>query len=144
VAEAAALGASIATVHAAGGEAMLRACNHGYLLVLGVTVLTSLSERICCGWLRRQRDRQRRPSGETRTGRRTARRRRIAAGDRADSRGVRNELRHPYAGHSPEGTDAAISEEMTPGEAVRAGAIHRRGAAHHEYGRPEVNRIEDR
>lgn len=42
VAEAAALGASMATVHAAGGEAMLRACAHDTLLVLGVTVLTSL------------------------------------------------------------------------------------------------------
>ncbi|MGZ5432669.1 MAG: orotidine-5'-phosphate decarboxylase, partial [Thermoanaerobaculia bacterium] len=44
VAEAACLGASIATVHAAGGEAMLRACTHDTLLVLGVTVLTSLGE----------------------------------------------------------------------------------------------------
>lgn len=44
VAEAAALGASIATVHTAGGEAMLRACTHNSLLVLGVTVLTSLDE----------------------------------------------------------------------------------------------------
>lgn len=44
VAEAASLGASIATVHAAGGEAMLRACAHDTLLVLGVTVLTSLGE----------------------------------------------------------------------------------------------------
>lgn len=42
--EAASLGASIATVHAAGGEAMLRACRHDSLLVLGVTLLTSLSE----------------------------------------------------------------------------------------------------
>jgi orotidine-5'-phosphate decarboxylase len=42
VAEAAALGAFMATVHAAGGEAMLRACAHDSLLVLGVTVLTSL------------------------------------------------------------------------------------------------------
>jgi orotidine-5'-phosphate decarboxylase len=42
VAEAAALGAAIATVHTAGGEAMLRACAHDSLLVLGVTVLTSL------------------------------------------------------------------------------------------------------
>ncbi|HUP62023.1 MAG TPA: orotidine-5'-phosphate decarboxylase [Thermoanaerobaculia bacterium] len=42
VAEAASLGASIATVHAAGGEAMLRACVHDSLLVLAVTVLTSL------------------------------------------------------------------------------------------------------
>src|SRR5688572_17999077 len=44
VAEAAALGASIATVHAAGGESMLRACAHDQLLVLAVTVLTSLEE----------------------------------------------------------------------------------------------------
>lgn len=44
IGEAAALGASMATVHAAGGEAMLRACNHDTLLVLGVTVLTSLTE----------------------------------------------------------------------------------------------------
>ncbi|HEV7242218.1 MAG TPA: orotidine-5'-phosphate decarboxylase [Thermoanaerobaculia bacterium] len=44
VAEAAFLGASIATVHIAGGESMLRACNHHTLLVLGVTVLTSLTE----------------------------------------------------------------------------------------------------
>ncbi|MFL6244619.1 MAG: orotidine-5'-phosphate decarboxylase [Thermoanaerobaculia bacterium] len=44
VGEAAALGASIATVHAAGGEAMLRACAHDSLLVLAVTILTSLDE----------------------------------------------------------------------------------------------------
>ena len=44
VAEAARLGASIATVHAAGGAAMLQACAHESLLVLGVTVLTSLEE----------------------------------------------------------------------------------------------------
>lgn len=44
VAEAAGLGASIATVHAAGGGAMLRACAHDSLLVLGVTILTSLEE----------------------------------------------------------------------------------------------------
>jgi orotidine-5'-phosphate decarboxylase len=44
VAEAAALGASITTVHAAGGESMLRACANDGLLVLAVTVLTSLDE----------------------------------------------------------------------------------------------------
>jgi orotidine-5'-phosphate decarboxylase len=44
VAEATSLGASIATVHTAGGESMLRACNHDALLVLGVTVLTSLTD----------------------------------------------------------------------------------------------------
>lgn len=44
VAEAASLGAFIATVHAAGGEAMLRACAHDSLLVLAVTVLTSLDD----------------------------------------------------------------------------------------------------
>lgn len=45
VAEAASLGASIVTVHAAGGEAMLRACAAAAppgMLVLGVTILTSL------------------------------------------------------------------------------------------------------
>ena len=44
IAEAASLGASITTVHAAGGEAMLRACAHDSLLVLGVTILTSLDD----------------------------------------------------------------------------------------------------
>jgi orotidine-5'-phosphate decarboxylase len=44
IAEAASLGATMATVHAAGGQTMLRACAHESLLVLGVTVLTSLSE----------------------------------------------------------------------------------------------------
>ena len=44
IAEAASLGASIATVHAAGGEPMLRACAHDSLLVLAVTILTSLEE----------------------------------------------------------------------------------------------------
>jgi orotidine-5'-phosphate decarboxylase len=42
VAEAASLGASMVTVHTSGGEAMLRACAHDTLLILGVTVLTSL------------------------------------------------------------------------------------------------------
>lgn len=44
IAEAASLGASIATVHAAGGPAMLQACAHPSMLVLAVTVLTSLEE----------------------------------------------------------------------------------------------------
>ena len=44
VAEAAALGASITTVHAAGGDAMLRACADDRLLVLAVTILTSLDD----------------------------------------------------------------------------------------------------
>jgi orotidine-5'-phosphate decarboxylase len=42
ISEVASLGASITTVHASGGEAMLRACAHDALLVLGVTILTSL------------------------------------------------------------------------------------------------------
>jgi orotidine-5'-phosphate decarboxylase len=44
VAEADALGASIATVHASGGEAMLRACVNTRALVLGDTILTSLDD----------------------------------------------------------------------------------------------------
>ena len=44
VAEAASLGATMTTVHTAGGSSMLRACAHDSLLVLGVTLLTSLSE----------------------------------------------------------------------------------------------------
>ena len=44
IAEAASLGAFMATVHAAGGDAMLRACAHDSLLVLGVTVLTSIDD----------------------------------------------------------------------------------------------------
>ncbi|HYI09175.1 MAG TPA: orotidine-5'-phosphate decarboxylase [Thermoanaerobaculia bacterium] len=44
IAEVASLGVSIATVHTAGGEAMLQSCAHDSVLVLGVTVLTSLNE----------------------------------------------------------------------------------------------------
>src|SRR4051794_39460697 len=44
VAEAAALGAAIVTVHTVGGEAMLRACARPDLLVAGVTILTSLGD----------------------------------------------------------------------------------------------------
>ncbi len=44
VAEAAALGASIITVHTSGGASMLRACAHPGALVLGVTILTSLDD----------------------------------------------------------------------------------------------------
>ena len=44
VAEAASLGASMLTVHVAGGEEMLRRCAHPDLLVLGVTILTSLDD----------------------------------------------------------------------------------------------------
>jgi len=44
IAEADALGASIVTVHASGGDAMLRACSQASALVLGVTILTSLDD----------------------------------------------------------------------------------------------------
>ncbi len=44
VAEAASLGALMITVHAAGGEAMLRACATTDALVLAVTILTSLDD----------------------------------------------------------------------------------------------------
>ncbi|HYS53390.1 MAG TPA: orotidine-5'-phosphate decarboxylase [Thermoanaerobaculia bacterium] len=42
VAEAASLGVAMTTVHAAGGEAMVRASARADLLILGITVLTSL------------------------------------------------------------------------------------------------------
>src|SRR5438445_8259713 len=45
VAEGAAQGASMMTVHASGGEAMLRACALANPLILGVTVLTSIDDR---------------------------------------------------------------------------------------------------
>ena len=44
VAEAAALGAAIVTVHAAGGEAMMRACARDDIVVAGVTILTSIDD----------------------------------------------------------------------------------------------------
>jgi orotidine-5'-phosphate decarboxylase len=44
VGEADALGASIVTVHASGGDSMLRACANTRALVLGVTILTSLDD----------------------------------------------------------------------------------------------------
>ncbi len=44
VAEASALGAAMLTVHATGGERMLRAAVRDGLMVLGVTILTSLDE----------------------------------------------------------------------------------------------------
>jgi len=44
VAEAAALGAAITTVHTAGGRTMMEACSRTAALVLGVTILTSLDE----------------------------------------------------------------------------------------------------
>jgi len=44
VAEAVKLGASMVTVHTAGGEAMMRACASSEALILGVTILTSLDQ----------------------------------------------------------------------------------------------------
>ena len=45
VAEAVECGASMVTVHASGGEAMLRACALANPLILGVTLLTSIDDR---------------------------------------------------------------------------------------------------
>jgi orotidine-5'-phosphate decarboxylase len=45
VAQAVSSGVSMLTVHASGGEAMLRACAVSEIVVLGVTVLTSLDDR---------------------------------------------------------------------------------------------------
>jgi orotidine-5'-phosphate decarboxylase len=44
VEEAVSLGAAMVTVHASGGDAMLRACASDAALILGVTVLTSLND----------------------------------------------------------------------------------------------------
>lgn len=124
VAEAAFLGASIATVHTAGGEAMLRACNHHTLLVLGVTVLTSLTET----------DLLRIGFGGTAVDN-AVRLARLAQGS-----GLRGVVASPLEiepireacgkdfviltpGIRPKGSDASDQQRvMTPGEAVRAGA----------------------
>jgi orotidine-5'-phosphate decarboxylase len=45
IADAASLGVWMATVHAAGGETMLRACARDDVVVVGVTVLTSLDQK---------------------------------------------------------------------------------------------------
>jgi orotidine-5'-phosphate decarboxylase len=126
VAEAASLGASIATVHAAGGEAMLRACNHGALLVLGVTVLTSLSEAdlLQIGFGGSAIDNA------------------VRLARLAQSSGLRGVVASPLEiepireacggdfviltpGIRPKGSDAGDQQRvMTPGEAVRAGATY--------------------
>lgn len=126
VAEAASLGASIATVHAAGGEAMLRACNHHALLVLGVTVLTSLSEA----------DLQQIGFGGS------AIDNVVRLARLAQSSGLRGVVASPLEiepireacggdfviltpGIRPKGSDVGDQQRvMTPGEAVRAGATY--------------------
>ena len=124
VAEAASLGASIATVHTAGGEAMLRACNHDSLLVLGVTILTSLGEadllQIGFGG--------------------SAVENAVRLAKLAQTSGLRGVVASPLEiepireacgkdfviltpGIRPRGSDAGDQQRvMTPGEAVRAGA----------------------
>jgi orotidine-5'-phosphate decarboxylase len=126
VAEAAALGASIATVHAAGGEAMLRACNHDTLLVLGVTILTSLSEAdvLQIGFGGSAIDNA------------------VRLAKLAQSSGLRGVVASPLEiapireacgaefviltpGIRPKGSDAGDQQRvLTPGEAVRAGATY--------------------
>ena len=126
VAEAASLGASIATVHAAGGEAMLRACNHDTLLVLGVTVLTSLAETdlLEIGFSGSAMDNV------------------VRLARLAQSSGLRGVVASPLEiapireacgnefviltpGIRPKGSDAGDQQRvMTPGEAVRAGATY--------------------
>ncbi len=124
VAEAASLGASIATVHTAGGEPMLRACNHKTLLVLGVTVLTSLNETdlLQIGFGGSAVDNA------------------VRLAQLAKSSGLRGVVASPLEiapireacgkdfliltpGIRPKGSDAGDQQRiMTPGEAVRAGA----------------------
>jgi orotidine-5'-phosphate decarboxylase len=124
VAEAANLGASIATVHTAGGESMLRACTHDTLLVLGVTILTSLGEAdlLQIGF------------GGSAVGNA------VRLARLAQSSGLRGVVASPLEiepireacgtdfviltpGIRPKGSDAGDQQRvMTPGEAVRAGA----------------------
>jgi len=126
ISEVASLGASITTVHASGGEAMLRACNHDTLLVLGVTVLTSLSEadllQIGLGG--------------------SAIDNAVRLARLAQSSGLRGVVASPLEiapireacggdfviltpGIRPKGSDVGDQQRvMTPGEAVRAGATY--------------------
>jgi len=126
VAEAASLGASITTVHAAGGEAMLRACSHDTLLVLGVTVLTSLTEAdlLQIGFGGSAIDNA------------------VRLARLAQSSGLRGVVASPLEiepireacgdgfviltpGIRPKGSEAGDQQRvMTPGEAVRAGATY--------------------
>ena len=124
VAEAASLGATMATVHTAGGATMLRECAHPELLVLGVTVLTSLSEADLL------------EIGYGASAVETARRLAILA----QESGLRGVVASPLEiatireacgsdfviltpGIRPRGSDAGDQRRtMTPGEAVREGA----------------------
>ena len=126
VAEAASLGAFITTVHTAGGEPMLRACNHDTVLVLGVTVLTSLGETdlLQIGFGGSAIDNV------------------VRLAKLAQSSGLRGVVASPLEiepireacgddfviltpGIRPKGSDAGDQQRvMTPGEAVRAGATY--------------------
>jgi orotidine-5'-phosphate decarboxylase len=124
VAEAKSLGASIATVHASGGLAMLRACVVPDVLVLAVTVLTSLDEDelAAIGFDRSPMDSA------------------VRLARLAQSAGLRGVVASPLEieairtacgddfviltpGIRPEGSDRGDQRRtMTPAEAVRAGA----------------------
>ncbi len=124
VAEAAALGASIATVHTAGGESMLRACAHDSLLVLGVTILTSLSEAdlLQIGFGGSAVDNAVRLARLAQTsGLRGVVASPLEIGPIRDACGKDFVILTP--GIRPKGSDAGDQQRvMTPGEAVRAGA----------------------
>lgn len=140
VREAASLGAFIATVHASGGEAMLRACNHDSLLVLGVTVLTSLDD----AELRRIGFEGNAMSNAVRLAR------------LARNSGLRGVVASPHEiapirqacgndfviltpGIRPAGSDAGDQKRtMTPGDAIRA------GASYIVVGRPITNAADPR
>ena len=124
VAEAASLGAAMVTVHAAGGEAMLRACAVDSTLVLGVTILTSLDDaelqrigfrgtplEMPCGWRSWRRNRDCAASSHRRTKSRPFARR------AATRCGI------VVPGIRPEGSDAGDQRRtMTPAAAIAAGA----------------------
>jgi len=124
VAEAAALGAAMVTVHASGGPTMLRACAIDSTLVLGVTVLTSLNDselqRIgFAGTLRETGVRLARLAQEAGLRGVVASSHEVAA-IRED---CGREMRIVVPGIRPEGSEAGDQRRtMTPAAAIAAGA----------------------
>ncbi len=152
VQSAVATGAWMVNVHASGGSAMMRAAAEAAKktaaalgrprpLVIGVTVLTSMTDAHA-GRGRRGADRASTRSSTSRNspGRGTRRRRRVAAGNARDSRRVRTGFSDCDAGHQAPSTrkpDSSTTAQgsgstgeddqartLTPAEAIAAGATY--------------------